>query len=288
MNYKNLIKSYEQICQSLKTDKSEENKQKFMMLFKELDIQLNKDFDEKMENLSKTAPNLREEIKRVESILSLIQNRKELRNSMIDDFNAFLGYLPQDLEEVSSLEDEKDYVAYKTNLIVANEIVLDLIKSGKKVSTLKNSLTKKRGKNKEKLQTEIESLQKERSEKLEALKTNEKVLADLYDYCLTAPFNEENAYIEYIMIKINPKGELKINLNNVPKRQVKKVEKTEENVILEEMPIVPSLGSVKPNNILKYMEDAVIEFEDIKVPTGGLVDNEEKIKISVKDIEKDQ
>lgn len=286
MNNKNIIKSYEQVCDTLKRDKSEETKQRYLIIFKELDLQLTKEFESRIETLSVTAPNLREEIKRIESILSLINYRREFRNKMIEDYTNLIGYKPVDLDELPQLDDEADYVAYKTNLIVANEIILDLIKSGKKVGTLKNQLNK-RSKNKAEIQKNIDAIQTERSEKLEALKSNEAVLDDLYDYCLTAPFNEENAYIQYIMIKLNPKGELKINLNRKPNRTVKKHEmEVTDNKPLEEMPIVPNIGSVRPNNMLKYMEDTITNFEDLNIPTNGLIDNTTEIKVKAKDIEK--
>ena len=285
MNNKSIIKNYEQLCTTLKTDTSEETKQRYLILFKELDLQLTKEFEMRLEKMGTTASNLREEIKRIENILSLIKYRSEFRTRMVEDYTKFLGYKPVDLDELTPLDDEADYVAYKTNLIVANEIILDLIKSGKKVGSLKNQLNK-RGKNKAEIQKNIDAIQTERGEKLEALRANEAVLNDLYDYCLTAPFNEENAYIQYIMIKINPKGVLKINLNRTPTRTVKKHEMAADNKPLEEMPIVPSLGSVRPNNMLKYMEDTITEFEDLNVPTNGLIDNTTEIKIDSKDIEK--
>jgi hypothetical protein len=285
MNNKAIIKSYEEACNLLKKDKSEDAKQKFLIIFKELDLQLNKELEERIEKLEATAPNLREEINRIEGILSLIKYRCESRTKMVNDYKMYIGYEPVDLVEVPHLEDEKDYVAYKTNLIVANEIVTDLIKSGKRVSSLKEQL-KKRGKNKIQIQKEIEELQNERGEKLETLKTNSGVLDDLYDYCLTAPFNEENAYIEYLMIKLNPSGILKINLKKTPKRTVKKHEVEADTRPLEEMPIVPSIGSVRPNNMLKYMEETALQFDDVTIPSNGLIDNNSAVKVNAKNIEK--
>jgi hypothetical protein len=285
MNNKAIIKSYEEACNLLKKDKSEDAKQKFLIIFKELDLQLNKELEERIEKLEATAPNLREEINRIEGILSLIKYRCESRTKMVNDYKMYIGYEPVDLVEVPHLEDEKDYVAYKTNLIVANEIVTDLIKSGKRVSALKEQL-KKRGKNKIQIQKEIEELQNERGEKLEALKSNSGVLDDLYDYCLTAPFNEENAYIEYLMIKLNPSGILKINLKKTPKRTVKKHEVEADTRPLEEMPIVPSIGSVRPNNMLKYMEETALQFDDVTIPSNGLIDNNSAVKVNAKNIEK--
>ena len=287
MNNKSIIKNYEQTCALLSKDKSEEAKQRFLIIFKELDLQLNKDLANNIEKLSYTASNLREEIRRIEAILSYLSYRREVREKMTNDYRSIIGYNPKDLEEIPHIDDEKDYVAYKTNLIVANEIISSLIKSGKRVSDLKKQFSK-RGKKKEEIEKSIESIQKSRSEKLEELRSNTEVLNDLYDYCITAPFNEENAYIQYIMIKMNPNGVLKVNVNRTPTRQVKKQEvEVVDTKPMDSMPMVPNLGSVRPNNILKYMEDTVQKFDDINVPTNGLIDNTSNINVNSKDITKD-
>ncbi len=288
MNNKSIIKNYEQTCALLSKDKSEEAKQRFLIIFKELDLQLNKDLASNIEKLSYTASNLREEIRRIEAILSYLSYRREVREKMTNDYRSIIGYNPKDLEEIPHIDDEKDYVAYKTNLIVANEIISSLIKSGKRVSDLKKQLSK-RGKKKEEIEKSIESIQKSRSEKLEELRSNTEVLNDLYDYCITAPFNEENAYIQYIMIKMNPNGVLKVNVNRTPTRQVKKQEvEVVDTKPMESMPMVPNLGSVRPNNILKYMEDTIQKFDDINIPTNGLIDNTTNITVNSKDITKEQ
>lgn len=283
MSNKEIIRAYEDAVKALKKDKTEDNKQKFLIMFKELELQLTKSFDTKMEQLSYTAKSIRDEIKRVEVILSLINNRREFRNRMVSDYTKFIGYEPVDLDSLMVLDEESDYVAYRTNLIVANEIILDLIKSGKRLQFLKKSVEKK-NRNKSQIESEIKELQDYRKDKFDELRSNGNVIEDLYNYCLTAPFNEENAYIEYILIKINPKSELKINLSD-NKREVKK-RSTQDKTIVDAMPDIIKLGSVRPTNILQRMEEAVKEHKDINLPTNGLIDNSDDIKIKANVITK--
>ena len=48
----------------------------------------------------------------------------------------------------------------------------------------------------------------------------------------------------------------------------------EEDSIIENMPIISNIGSVKPNNILKEVKEITEENNDIILPTNGLTDNE--------------
>lgn len=281
MSNKEIIRAYEEACKTLKKNINEENKQKFIIVFKELEVQLSRSFDVKMEQLSYTAKNVREEIARIDVILNLISNRREFRNRMINDYVKYIGYEPVMLEEINALNDEADYVAYRTNLIIANEIILDLLSSGKKLNSLKKAYAKK-PKNMAEIEKEIKILQESRKEKLEELKNSENVLEDLYNYCLTAPFNEENAYIEYILIKVNPKSKLKINLND-NKRDVKRRSGSSKTIV-DVMPNIIKIGSVRPTGILNRMETAIKEHSDINLPTNGLIDNTKEIEIDVNSI----
>ena len=283
MDNKEILKSYEQICSMLKQNKTEEVKQQFLILFKELEIQLNKTFDEKMEQLSYTARNLREEIKRIDVIMSLIKNRREFRTRMISDHKKFLGYEPLELDEIEAFEQIEDFMQYKQNLMDANKIMIDLIKSGKKLKGLRSQL-ERNPKNSNYINTEIEKISRARTELFDILKNNEAVLEDIYSYCLTAPFNEENAYIEYILIKLNPKSELKINLNEDNKRSIKSRMPKEESKPQDIMPVIDNIGSVKPNNLLDNLTEAVNENNDINIPTNGLVENENTIQITEEEL----
>lgn len=278
MNNKDIIRSYEQICSSLKSDKSEENKQRYLILFKELEIQLSRSFEEKMELLSYTARSLKEEIKRVDSIISLFTYRREFRARMIRDHKNYIGYEPLELEPLEVLSHEDDYRQYRDNLITADRIITGLIKSGKRLKTLNASL-ERNPRNKNVINSEIKEIQDARTKDLESLKNDKEVLEDLYNYCLTAPFNEENAYIEYIMIKMNPRSELKINLNKDNKRAVRSKKSGEEIKPVDEMPTTASIGSVKPNSIVNALNESKKEMSDINIPSNGILEDTQIIKI---------
>ena len=224
MDSKNLIKAYEQLCVKVKKDNNEENKQRYLMLFNELDSKLDKTFDEKMEQLSYSARNILEEIKRVELILEIIKIRRQDRNRMVRDYTKIIGYAPKDLDNLLFLDSEADYVAYRTNLIVANEMIVDLIKIDRQLNALQKDLLKKR--NKKDIKNKILKLEQEQSEKFEELKNNKNVVEDLYNYCLTAPYSVGNAYIEYVLIKLLPRTKLPVSLGpnkrNIAKKKKRK------------------------------------------------------------------
>lgn len=282
MSNKDIIKSYEQICSSLKQNKNEEIKQQFLIIFKELELQLNKTFNQKIDQLSYTAKNLREEIRRIDVILSLIKNRKEFRNRMIQDHRKYIGYDPLELDTIELFDQVNDFETYKNNLVKANDLVVGLIRTGKKLKTLKSQL-ERNPKNSSYLNAEIAKLQALRVKQIEELKSNTEVMDDLYSYCLTAPFNKENAYIEYLMIKTNQKSELKINLISDNKRNVKSRDKKEVKVE-NKMPEIRQLGAVKPNNIFDTLNKAMESNKDINFPTNGLVQEEDIIKIDTNDL----
>ena len=284
MNNSEIIKKYDQICASLDKDNSETNKQQYLIIFKELDIQLNKSFQTKMEQLSYSAKSLKEEIRRVDTILKIISNRIKARNKMISDHHKYIGYDPLELEGIDGIERENDYKLYLSNLEKSNAIITELIRCGKKLKTLKIQLEKS-AKRQPSIEEEISKIQKYRASKMNELKSDAEALEDLYNYCLTAPFNEENAYIEYILIKLNPGGELKINLEKEDnKRTLKNRSNMSRDKVQETMPEINKVGAVRPNNMLTRLENATKEFDSIDIPTNGLINNKEQIKIDMNKI----
>lgn len=283
MNNREIIKSYEQLCSTLRVNSSEEMKQQFLILFKELEIQLNKSFDENMEILSYTSKSLREEMRRIDNILSLIKSRKEFRNNMINDHRKYIGYDPLDLKEIKVFDEIENYKAYKNNLKIAFEIITGLIKSDRKLKALRSQIGRN-PKNANYLQKEIDRIIELRTNQIEDLKTKTEVMDDLYNYGLTAPFNEENAYINYLLIKLNSKNKIKIDLSRDNKRVIVSRTKKEEKPKKDTIPESASLGSVKPNNMVNKLNGAPKRKKDINIPTNGLTHDDEIIKIDVKEI----
>lgn len=294
---KNIIKKYEQIFNIVKLNNNEENKQRYIIIFNQLDLQLNNQLTKVIENLSFTGKTLRQEIKRIEAILNALRSRHTYRNNMVQDYISVIGYAPQELLEIKEFENEKKYIEYGTNLQDGYKVISELMLSGKKINELRLQAKKKGKKNKALLNQEADKLQEERDTKIERLKNNESVINDLYDYCINAPFNELNAYIQYILIKINPKSTLKLKIEDPIEEQTPEVieetkvieEPIEEKKIYkpaEEMPIILELGSVKPISLFENMDETMENFEDINLPSNGLIDNTEVINIDITNIEK--
>lgn len=211
MNNKAIIRQYTDTCDLLKKDKSEEAKQRFMIIFNELDLQLSKDYDKRMEKLVTYKDNIKSEIKRMESVLELTKMRIENRERMLKDYKKYIGYIPRkkDLKPLECAEKEKEYQDYKTYLSKANDLVDELSKSEKRLSSLKAQL-EKRIRNRESLEKDIVKAEKDANRHFENLKKNEKALGALYDYCHNAPFNENNAYFLHLLIQTQKvtKGEV--------------------------------------------------------------------------------
>jgi len=110
MNIKELMKQYDLLCQNCNKSASEENKQQYLILFKELELSLNKEFHEIMENMSYTAKNIKEEINKTDKIIKEIEKRQNRRNKMSADHKKIMGYEPLNLKVI----DEFDLIPLKS------------------------------------------------------------------------------------------------------------------------------------------------------------------------------
>lgn len=280
---KDLLKSYEQMVLNLKRDSSEEYKQQYLMLFKELELQLNKTFYDSINSLENTGKNLKEEIRRVDLIIKTIMNRQDYRKRMIKEHKELLGYEPLDLVVLEELDQVDAYNEYKNNLMTANNILVELIRSGKRLKSLEAQILRN-PKNYDFIKAEIKALKKSRNDTLASLKNNKSVLEDLYNFALTAPYNEENAYINYLIIKIKPLDNRVIN--DYHKRIIRGYKKEEKKeVVKNELPKLQKIGSVKPNGYISNLEKAMQDFDDVELPTNGLLEDENTVTIDISSIQ---
>ena len=274
---RNIIKNYNETVKKIKKNKTEDNKQKFLIIFRELDIQLNKELTTIISKKSRLGKTLDKEIERIEDIINATTYRENFRESMLDDYNDIIGYKPENLMVIPFKTD--DYVSYLNNLKEGNDIVNHLIQEGITVNNLKKILNKKKNKNKKKVQDEIDKIQKERAITIDKLKNSPEIVEALYNFIISAPYSEENAYIEYLLIKIN-------SFNKEEKEETKgdkKKEKLSLDSILNISDVkgINSIGSVKPVNLLNHLSDAKEKFGDLNLPTAGLLENEKKIKVDI-------
>ena len=192
---------------------------------------------------------------------------------MVNDYKKIIGYKPKKLNEIPYKKDsyEKELEKYKFGY----EIIEDVMKKGLSVTNLKETLSKKK-RGKKKIEDNIKKLQKERAISLDKLKNNKEVLDALYNFTISAPFSEENSYIEYLLIKINePSAE---------ETEIKKEEKPKIKLssIIEGLEEPPEIEYQRPTNILDEMKKAVEKYGDINIPNYSLVSSEPKVKITFK------
>ena len=272
MDNKNIIKNYNDTVKASKKDKSEEKKQQFIIIFNELDLQLNKELERIIVSKDKKSTSLEEEIDKLETIIRAIEYRENFRKNMVNDYKKIIGYKPKKLNEIPYSKEtyEKDLEKYKFGY----EIIEDVMKKGLSVTNLKETLSKKK-RGKKKIEDNIKKLQKERAISLDKLKNNKEVLDALYNFTISAPFSEENSYIEYLLIKINePTNEEEEKKEEKPKLKLSSV--------IEGLEDPPEIEYLRPTNILDEMKKAVEKYGDINIPNYSLVSREPKVKITFK------
>ena len=272
MDNKNIIKNYNDTVKASKKDKSEEKKQQFIIIFNELDLQLNKELERIIVSKDKKSTSLEEEIDKLETIIRAIEYRENFRKNMVNDYKKIIGYKPKKLNEIPYSKEtyEKELEKYKFGY----EIIEDVMKKGLSVTNLKETLSKKK-RGKKKIEDNIKKLQKERAISLDKLKNNKEVLDALYNFTISAPFSEENSYIEYLLIKINePTNEEEEKKEEKPKLKLSSV--------IEGLEDPPEIEYLRPTNILDEMKKAVEKYGDINIPNYSLVSREPKVKITFK------
>ena len=271
-----IIKKYNEIITSLKKDKSEANKQKYMIIFKELDLQLSKELDQVVYNNAIVAKDLNGEVKRITTILTAIRYRTNFRDKMVKDYKSILGYKPKNLSEIPY--EEEEYKTYLEDINKGKEIISFLLESGQKITELKTEF-KKKIKNKKKLNREIDKIQHRRAKLLEEIKKDLRLRKTLYNFVLTAPFSDENAYIQYILIKFNS-DEKESKAKEEVKEEKKKVDLNSiitENFFFDKD--LPMIEYEKPKNMLDFIKEAIKKYPELNLPTNGLGEQIEKITI---------
>ena len=269
-----IIKKYNEIIVSLKKDKSEQNKQKYMIIFKELDLQLSKELDQVVYNNAIVAKDLNGEVRRINTILTAIKYRTNFRDKMVKDYKSILGYKPKNLSEIPY--EEEEYKTYLEDINKGKEIISFLLESGQKIAELKTEF-KKKIKNKKKLNREIDKIQHRRAKLLEEIKKDLRLRKTLYNFVLTAPFSDENAYIQYILIKFNSDEKESKEEEKEEKKKVDLNSIITENFFFDKD--LPMIEYEKPKNMLDYIKEAVVKFPELNLPTNGLGEQIEQITI---------
>ena len=209
MTDKELIKNYKDTFKVAKDNPTEKAKKIYVNAFNAFDKKLNKDLEAYMESLSVRPISIQMEVSRIKKVLNALRYRLDVRDKMIKDYKQILGYKPK---KITKIPFEKDYDKLKStlnNLIKADSIIMDLIISGKEIRKIKRTNTM--FKNEKTAKLKIDKLIKKRVELIDLLKNSPEIMDDLYDFAVKASFNEVNGYINYLIVKSDPKGRLSNN-----------------------------------------------------------------------------
>ena len=202
MTDKDLIKEYKETYKTCSKNPTEKAKKIYINTFNAFDTKLNNDLTEYIEKLDKRPKDLNDEIERLGKIIDAVTYRLSLRNKMIKDYTRLMKYKPKKLKPIP-LEDKLERLENnKKNLKSAKSIITELIISGKQIREYK----KRKGFFEKKVASKIEELIPKRVKLIDLLRKSPEIMDDLYVFAIKAPFNEENGYINYLIVKSDPKN----------------------------------------------------------------------------------
>jgi len=203
MKEKDLIKDYKDTFKKCKENPNEQNKKVYINAFNAFDTKLNKDLSEYLNKCKQKTRTLKEEASRIQKVIDSINYRKSLREKMIKDYASLMNYKPKNLPKIP-LEHKLDEISsYKTNIEDLAVIIKELISSGKQIREFKDK--KSVFTSDTKTIKKVDTLTKTRVKLINLLKNNPSLMDDLYLYAVRAPYSSENGYINYLLIKSDPK-----------------------------------------------------------------------------------
>lgn len=258
----------------------------------ELDYQIAKDYEEKLNTEFSMTTTLEKEEKRLEKLIKFIKEKQDNQKVLANDYKKITG----ESIELSHLKNSENINAYKTRL--------DLVK---KFLSIKMDITKLLNNPKESNDTKIKVLKNKLLKK--------EMLNLLYEFCLidsldikdieieklidkkeeTIPENNKKIIDKQPEVKKEDKKEkiieeIKQEIEQIKeedvlapsKKEEKIVEEQEENKILTSMPKIDKLGTVSPVNVFESIKKAEEKLPDIVIPSNGLTDENTEIFIDTK------
>lgn len=258
----------------------------------ELDYEISKDYEEKINNDFSMTTTLEKEEKRLEKLILFIKEKTEKQKNLVNDYKKLTG----EIIELSHLKNSENLSSYKTRL-----------DSVKKFLSIKKDITKLLVNPKESNNQKLKLL------KNKLLKTE--MLNLLYEFCLIDSLDIKDIELEKIVdkqdieenIKKQPeikKEDKKEKLIEEIKQEIEKIkddklkqeephkiieeqqnetkEEKEENKILTTMPKIDKLGTVNPVNVFESIKKTEEKLPDVVIPSNGLTDENTEIFIDTK------
>lgn len=240
----------------------------------ELDYEINREYEEKLNKDFSMTTTLDKEEKRLEKLISFINEKKEEQKRLIDEYEKLTGLTI----ELSYLKYSDKLTYYKKRLELVRSFLeikdeLTLIlkdtngMNNLKVKSLKNKLMKK------------------------------DMLNLLYEFCLIDSLDikdidvykiienktvEPKEKVEDSKTKPETVSEQAKEIKKPTNEEVVKEEKEEEIKIFSAMPKIEKLGTVSPVNVFESINKTKESLPDVVIPSNGLVDDKNDIFLDTK------
>lgn len=240
----------------------------------ELDYEINREYEEKLNKDFSMTTTLDKEEKRLEKLISFINEKKEEQKRLIDEYEKLTGLTI----ELSYLKYSDKLTYYKKRLELVRSFLeikdeLTLIlkdtngMNNLKVKSLKNKLMKK------------------------------DMLNLLYEFCLIDSLDikdidvykiienktvEPKEKVEDSKTKPETVSEQAKEIKKPTNEEEVKEEKEEEIKIFSAMPKIEKLGTVSPVNVFESINKTKESLPDVVIPSNGLVDDKNDIFLDTK------
>ena len=240
----------------------------------ELDYEINREYEEKLNKDFSMTTTLDKEEKRLEKLISFINEKKQEQKRLIDEYEKLTGLTI----ELSYLKYSDKLTYYKKRLELVRSFLeikdeLTLIlkdtngMNNLKVKSLKNKLMKK------------------------------DMLNLLYEFCLIDSLDIKDIDVYKIIENktVEPKEKLEDSktkpetvseqakeIKKPTNEEVVKEEKEEEIKIFSAMPKIEKLGTVSPVNVFESINKTKESLPDVVIPSNGLVDDKNDIFLDTK------
>lgn len=279
-----LKEKYKTIKNALIIEPNEKLLEEYKKLLDQLDSEESKKYLEEYNNYSFMTLTLEEEEERLSNLIKLITERKNSQENFKEDYKYITNTELESLTEIKNQDKLTDFNTRLSNLRLCLNTKQELIEIRDKrkelTSTSPNNKTAK----------QLAKLDKKENNLIDRL-LDEPILMLLYEFCIIDTFEKDNLNLEELVNNLINSSEIKrekkeLVVEELPKDQPQETPNEEakekdykSEIIPEDMPILTQIGTVKPVNIMKKLEETQEELNSVNLPSMGLLNNDNKVKL---------
>lgn len=279
-----LKEKYKTIKNALIIEPNEKLLEEYKKLLDQLDSEESKKYLEEYNNYSFMTLTLEEEEERLSNLIKLITERKNSQENFKEDYKYITNTELESLTEIKNQDKLTDFNTRLSNLRLCLNTKQELIEIRDKrkelTSTSPNNKTAK----------QLAKLDKKENNLIDRL-LDEPILMLLYEFCIIDTFEKDNLNLEELVNNLINSSEIKREKKELVVEEIKEDQPQEtpneeakekdykSEIIPEDMPILTQIGTVKPVNIMKKLEETQEELNSVNLPSMGLLNNDNKVKL---------